>query len=1245
MALTPSGKQVLQLQLPPEIGCMVLHGVKNGVGKEVVNLAALLFAGSYVFYRSGSDQDKAKGDAVKAYYSGGEEVQGDWLSMLAVYRDWIVQRKSKQWCKDNFIVWKTLNVTCRESLNIASSLKQMSLLSEHVFLCIEDEAKMIPTKAVIQSVVSDEEAEAPVGKRERARTFPRMLWVASLAANIVTMFFIQMVSYSLTNPYDGFCKKLATEAQCLQVFSQYATDESKCGWDYAKQTCFFNEPDCSLKIILFVAIFPALFSTPLTQFVDWLIILVLSVSTRPPADGDETNSSPLSSLPPPPPPPRRPFIDQGGVALSPEPEKGHVELLKEAICAGFFMNVCVINGTMKAGYKVGRIPDKSALLHPSSVLSLVAASPRCLIYHELLNTSRLFLQGNTVIDQEMLIRISPRFCERVRLRQLCSQVFTSFTREDIGPALRSSIIGRRGIQLQELESKMNATIEVSNTSSTIRVWALEEHINAAKSYFSMFLDEQREKLRRETVELSIFKSDTRAVLSIGLSVNQLLLKGQYRKVILRGLPPEFKFSSAESKLKVLQHCGSLPPEAILDMEGIGVSSDGLSSSGLITCSLPEHCEKVVEALDRTIFLGKEVRAQSVGERTAASQPYLQDTSVKVTWNCYPSNGTANIVFLEEGYAELAAAKFGRYSLLVGGLAVSCNYSNAGHANEHIRKIMVVKNVPAGVTDAQLKCAVMGRKDIEGVVSVMLNRKVPKNLSDGSLQTDVSMFNSLWTACGEVENLTLFPPNEKNGRCKAYIRFKTPEAVEKAIHLYHDQPVHLFNAAEALVMDVKADLSVSFTIPADMFRKLEQLLLAEKARVLSLSLGVSISGPICKGTKGSTIKIEAEQSVLLGTAKAGFESILGGSVLALSSPEDMALLLQKAGKSFLSKVQAERNDVYISWSNSKSSIRLFGFPSGCEEVKTIIYSYLAERKTDVVRKLSLEPRMFCTIAAERKGGMLDDWQEETGVRGVAVDWRNHCFTITGDEESVAAAENLIAAFVAAKKAELAGKGAVGSEGKGEREEEDLCIFCYTNAPDYTLQTCGHKMCRQCIARVLEMNAKPDIELRFPICCPYGSSCKEKVALRDVYACVSDPSVLQGICEQSALQFVASNPALYCFCPGLNCNQVLSATEAFASCSKCYGKYCLTCADKDGQRGVPWHAGLTCKQFQAVQRDGGESLFQQWKDSQTEGKECTSCRAFVQRAGGCDHMSCICGHQFCYQCNLPSTRPVCGSPCRS
>lgn len=34
-----------------------------------------------------------------------------------------------------------------------------------------------------------------------------------------------------------------------------------------------------------------------------------------------------------------------------------------------------------------------------------------------------------------------------------------------------------------------------------------------------------------------------------------------------------------------------------------------------------------------------------------------------------------------------------------------------------------------------------------------------------------------------------------------------------------------------------------------------------------------------------------------------------------------------------------------------------------------------------------------------------------------------------------------------------------------------------------------------------------------------------------------------------------------------------------------------------------------------------------------KPCPECRAKIEKRGGCDHMSCRCGHQFCWVCSAP------------
>jgi len=113
-------------------------------------------------------------------------------------------------------------------------------------------------------------------------SFPRTLRVLSLAMNVIIMLFMQSLTYSLTNPDDGLCETYTTKPECLEPSSPYATGESKCYWTQDTGECALAEPDSSLRVILFVAIFSALVSTPIALAVDWVILSVLAAPTKVP---------------------------------------------------------------------------------------------------------------------------------------------------------------------------------------------------------------------------------------------------------------------------------------------------------------------------------------------------------------------------------------------------------------------------------------------------------------------------------------------------------------------------------------------------------------------------------------------------------------------------------------------------------------------------------------------------------------------------------------------------------------------------------------------------------------------------------------------------------------------------------------------------------------------------------------------------------------------------------------------------
>ena len=116
--------------------------------------------------------------------------------------------------------------------------------------------------------------------------FPRMLRVVSLATNVLIMLFIQSLTYNYTHDDDGQCQRSTTRAECLAEPSDYGTGGHRCVWTTSATTagvssdgdgsCSYLEPENSMDVVIFVAIFSALVSTPLAVMVDYLVNYVLS---------------------------------------------------------------------------------------------------------------------------------------------------------------------------------------------------------------------------------------------------------------------------------------------------------------------------------------------------------------------------------------------------------------------------------------------------------------------------------------------------------------------------------------------------------------------------------------------------------------------------------------------------------------------------------------------------------------------------------------------------------------------------------------------------------------------------------------------------------------------------------------------------------------------------------------------------------------------------------------------------------
>ena len=131
-----------------------------------------------------------------------------------------------------------------------------------------------------------------------SETFPRSLRVLSLATNIIVMLFMQALVYALSNPDDGTCGNLTSQAACLRPRADFSGGGvSKCSWKpqggQDKGGCSFAEPANAVTVVLFVAMFSAVVSAPIAVCLHKIIQITLAA----PVALDLTQASSLTSSP------------------------------------------------------------------------------------------------------------------------------------------------------------------------------------------------------------------------------------------------------------------------------------------------------------------------------------------------------------------------------------------------------------------------------------------------------------------------------------------------------------------------------------------------------------------------------------------------------------------------------------------------------------------------------------------------------------------------------------------------------------------------------------------------------------------------------------------------------------------------------------------------------------------------------------------------------------------------------------
>eukprot|EP01018_Ginkgo_biloba_P006066 Gb_29625 [translate_table: standard] len=210
--------------------------------------------------------------------------------------------------------------------------------------------------------------------------------------------------------------------------------------------------------------------------------------------------------------------------------------------------------------------------------------------------------------------------------------------------------------------------------------------------------------------------------------------------------------------------------------------------------------------------------------------------------------------------------------------------------------------------------------------------------------------------------------------------------------------------------------------------------------------------------------------------------------------------------------------------------------------------------------------------------------------------------------------------------------------------ELCGICFDNEDSSKMFEgirCLHRFCYRCITRYIHLRIE---EKRHQIFCPQ-SSCREPLSPEECRHFLPE-EIFEAWSAALVEAEIPESQRVYC--PFPDCSALLVKEEVAgipaedirsAECPFCNRLFCVQCH-------VPWHANLHCVEYQEL-LPGERShedllLFKLAEDSKWQ--RCEKCKRMIELEYGCNHMTCRCGHEFCYVCGVGwvSGRPKCSCP---
>ncbi|KAK5658795.1 hypothetical protein OQA88_1607 [Cercophora sp. LCS_1] len=197
--------------------------------------------------------------------------------------------------------------------------------------------------------------------------------------------------------------------------------------------------------------------------------------------------------------------------------------------------------------------------------------------------------------------------------------------------------------------------------------------------------------------------------------------------------------------------------------------------------------------------------------------------------------------------------------------------------------------------------------------------------------------------------------------------------------------------------------------------------------------------------------------------------------------------------------------------------------------------------------------------------------------------------------------------------------------------ETCAICLdekriTDMPIRITKGCKHKpaLCKDCLKQWLQSSMERASWDRLK--CP---DCPELLKYSDVkrYAAKDTFDRYDTLATRAAVEMLPN--FRWCLSPICESGQIDVDECPRFKCQACPAKHCI-------KHNVPWHKGETCDDYDKrnKQRKKDDKASEQM--IRKTSKKCPECKKDVHKFTGCNHITCVCGHEWCYICFAPFQR---------